>query len=222
VFTGLIEEVGTVAALRAPRGGQLQRMELKADLVLEDAAVGDSIDINGACHTVVELLAGEGFAVESVAETLARTTMGQLRAGDRVNLERSLRPTDRLGGHLVLGHVDGVGTVRRFEAVGEGGGRVLEVAPPAELSRYIAFKGSIAVDGISLTVADLLDESFTIAIIPHTLQHTNLSQVRPGSRVNLEVDVLARYVERLMTGGNSRHNPPAGGLSVESLRDLGY
>ena len=91
-----------MAALRAPRGGQLQRMELKADLVLEDAAVGDSIDINGACHTVVELLAGEGFAVESVAETLARTTMGQLRAGDRVNLERSLRPTDRLGGHLVL------------------------------------------------------------------------------------------------------------------------
>jgi len=222
VFTGLIEEVGTVAALRAPRGGQLQRMELKADLVLEDAAVGDSIDINGACHTVVELLAGEGFAVESVAETLARTTMGQLRAGDRVNLERSLRPTDRLGGHLVLGHVDGVGTVRRFEAVGGGGGRVLEVAPPAELSRYIAFKGSIAVDGISLTVADLLDESFTIAIIPHTLQHTNLSQVRPGSRVNLEVDVLARYVERLMTGGNSRHNPPVAGLSVESLRDLGY
>lgn len=222
MFTGLIEEVGTVAALRAPRGGQLQRMELKADLVLEDAAVGDSIDINGACHTVVELLAGEGFAVESVAETLARTTMGQLRAGDRVNLERSLRPTDRLGGHLVLGHVDGVGTVRRFEAVGGGGGRVLEVAPPAELSRYIAFKGSIAVDGISLTAADLLDESFTIAIIPHTLQHTNLSQVRPGSRVNLEVDVLARYVERLTTGGNSRHNPPAGGLSVESLRDLGY
>lgn len=222
MFTGLIEEVGTVAALRAPRGGQLQRMELKADLVLEDAAVGDSIDINGACHTVVELLAGEGFAVESVAETLARTTMGQLRAGDRVNLERSLRPTDRLGGHLVLGHVDGVGTVRRFEAVGGGGGRVLEVAPPAELSRYIAFKGSIAVDGISLTVADLLDESFTIAIIPHTLQHTNLSQVRPGSRVNLEVDVLARYVERLMTGGNSRHNPPVAGLSVESLRDLGY
>ena len=220
MFTGLIEEVGTVAALRAPRGGQLQRMELKADLVLEDAAVGDSSDINGACHTVVELLAGEGFAVESVAETLARTTMGQLRAGDRVNLERSLRPTDRLGGHLVLGHVDGVGTVRRFEAVG--GGRVLEVTPPAELSRYIAFKGSIAVDGISLTIADLLDESFTIAIIPHTLQHTNLSQVRPGSRVNLEVDVLARYVERLMTGGNSRHNPPAGGLSVESLRDLGY
>ena len=220
MFTGLIEEVGTVAALRAPRGGQLQRMELKADLVLEDAAVGDSIDINGACHTVVELLASEGFAVESVAETLARTTMGQLCVGDRVNLERSLRPTDRLGGHLVLGHVDGVGTLRRFEAVGEG--RVLEVAPPAELSRYIAFKGSIAVDGISLTVADLLDESFTIAIIPHTLQHTNLSQVRPGSRVNLEVDVLARYVERLMTGGNSRHNPPAGGLSVESLRDLGY
>ena len=221
MFTGLIEEVGTVAALRAPRGGQLQRMELKADLVLEDAAVGDSIDINGACHTVVELLAGEGFAVESVAETLARTTMGQLRAGDRVNLERSLRPTDRLGGHLVLGHVDGVGTVRRFEAVSGGGGGVREVAPPAELSRYIAFKGSIAVDGISLTVADLLDESFTIAIIPHTLQHTNLSQVRPGSRVNLEVDVLARYVERLMTGGNSRHNPPPAGLSVESLRDLG-
>ena len=163
-----MEEVGTVAALRAPRGGQLQRMELKADLVLEDAAVGDSIDINGACHTVVELLAGEGFAVESVAETLARTTMGQLRAGDRVNLERSLRPTDRLGGHLVLGHVDGVGTVRRFEAVGEG--RVLEVAPPAELSRYIAFKGSIAVDGISLTVTSVLATTFTVAVIPYTLQ----------------------------------------------------
>jgi riboflavin synthase len=115
--------------------------------------------------------------------------------------------------------VDGVGTVRRFESDG-GEGRMLEIAPPVELSRYIAAKGSIAVDGISLTVAGLLDESFTIAIIPHTLQHTNLSQVRAGSRVNLEVDVLARYVERLMSAGSS--GQAAGGLSLESLRNLGY
>ena len=220
MFTGLIQEVGQVTALRAQSGGQFQRMELKAELVLEDAAKGDSIDINGACHTVVDLMGREGFAVESVAETLARTTMGQLRVGDPVNLERSLRPIDRLGGHLVLGHVDGVGTVRRFDA--DGGGRVLEVAPPAELWRYIAAKGSIAVDGISLTVAGLFSESFTIAIIPHTLQHTNLSQVRAGSRVNLEVDVLARYVERLMSVENSGVDHPTSGLALDGLRDLGY
>ena len=219
MFTGLIEEVGQVAGIR-PQGGQLQRTELKAELVLEDAAVGDSIDINGACHTVVELVGRDLFAVESVPETLARTTMGQLRVGDPVNLEHSLRVTDRLGGHLVLGHVDGVGTVRRFEATGEG--KLLEIAPPVELSRYIATKGSIAVDGISLTVADLLNGSFTIAIIPHTLQHTNLSQIRAGSRVNLEVDVLARYVERLMSAENSGCGPPTSGLSLEGLRDLGY
>ena len=219
MFTGLIEEVGRVRQLQ--KKGTLQRMEVSAGVILDDAEVGDSIDISGACHTVVELMGGQRFAVESVAETLQRTTMGQLGVGDPVNLERSLRTTDRLGGHLVLGHVDGVGTVRRFDETGEGNW-VLEIAPPEDLLRYIAPKGSIAVDGISLTVVNATDTTFTVAIIPHTLSHTNLGQVAAGSRVNLEADVLARYVERLLSSTHSAAETPAGGLSLERMREMGY
>ena len=219
MFTGLIEEVGRVHQLQ--KKGTLQRMEVKAGVILDDAGVGDSIDINGACHTVVELIGQQRFAVESVAETLQRTTMGQLGVGDPVNLERSLRTTDRLGGHLVLGHVDGVGTVRRFDETGEGN-RILEIAPPEDLLRYIAPKGSIAVDGISLTVVNVTDTTFTVAIIPHTLDHTNLGQVAAGAHVNLEADVLARYVERLLSRPHSAAETPAGGLSLERLREMGY
>ena len=216
MFTGLIEEVGRVRRLERVGGG-LQRMEIAATTVCEDLKIGDSININGACQTAVER-SEAGFWVESVAETLKRTTFGRLRAGSPVNLERSLRPQDRLGGHLVLGHVDGVGTVRRLDV--SAADTVLEVAPPADLTHYVAAKGSIAVDSISLTVAGVADDgAFTIAIIPHTLAHTNLEQVRAGDPVNLEVDVVARYVERLLAAGRP---PSSGGLTIEGLQELGY
>ena len=214
MFTGLIEEIGRVH--RVDRVGEgLQRMEIAASTVIDDLAIGDSINIDGACQTAVTATS-ETFVVESVAETLRLTTLGSLRTGDRVNLERSLRPTDRMGGHIVLGHVDDVGTVRRFDH--GAGDALLEVLPPKGLARYVAGKGSITVDGISLTVASVAsDGAFTIAIIPHTLTHTNLQQVRAGDRVNLEVDVVARYVERLLAAGT----PPTG-LTLDGLRDMGY
>lgn len=216
MFTGLIEEVGTVRRVEA-RGEALRRLEIEAPGICADLKAGDSVNINGACQTAVDRRGGR-FLVESVAETLRRTTLGELRPGSPVNLERSLRPTDRLGGHLVLGHVDGVGTVRRLDAAA--GDTVLEVAPPAELARYLAAKGCVAVDGISLTLVEVAaDGTFTIAIIPHTLAHTTLSQVLAGARVNLEIDVVARYVERLLEAGRS---PIPGGLTLDALRDLGY
>ena len=216
MFTGLIEEVGTVLRVER-RGAGLRRLEIAAPGVCEDLKTGDSVNVNGACQTAVDVKGG-AFEVESVAETLRRTTLGELRPGSPVNLERSLRPADRLGGHLVLGHVDGVGTVGRLEAAA--GDTVLEVAPPAGLARYLAAKGSVAVDGISLTVVEVAAAGlFTVAVIPHTLAHTNLSQVRAGARVNLEVDVVARYVERLLEAGRA---PASGGLTLDGLRDLGY
>ena len=214
MFTGLIEEVGTVR--RIQRQGAFQRLELSARLMLEGTHIGDSININGACQTAVALGA-DYFAVESVAETLQRTTLGSLRPGDTVNLERSLRLQDRLGGHLVLGHVDGVGRISRLEEHNRQW--VLSVEPAPELLRYIAFKGAIAIDGISLTVAQVEDRAFTAAIIPHTFDHTNLAQRRRGDTVNLEVDIIARYVERLLrTGGQDGSS----GLTLEKLRDMGY
>jgi riboflavin synthase len=193
VFTGLVEEGGVVAAVRAaPEGAHLV---ISAAAVLEGLDVGDSVAVSGACLTAVEIVAG-GFAVDCVAETLRRTTLGSLEPGDRVNLERPVRAGDRLDGHIVQGHVDGVGRVRGVRREGEGA--VLEIVPPAGLLRYVVEKGSIAVDGVSLTVAERLPDAFTVALIPHTMEVTTLG---PGARerpVNLEVDVLAKYVESLV------------------------
>jgi riboflavin synthase len=193
VFTGLIEEAGVVAEVGpAPEGA---RLTISSAAVLEGLSVGDSVAVNGACLTAVEVSAG-GFAADCVAETLRRTSLGSLRAGDRVNLERPMRLGDRLDGHMVQGHVDGVGRVRGMR--GEGESTILEIAPPAPLLRYIVEKGSIAVDGVSLTVAERLPDAFTVALIPHTMAITTLG---PGARdraVNLEVDVLAKYVESLV------------------------
>jgi riboflavin synthase len=193
VFTGLIEEAGVVAEVgAAPEGARLMT---SAAAVLEGLSVGDSVAVNGACLTAVEVSAG-GFAADCVAETLRRTSLGSLSAGDRVNLERPMRLGDRLDGHMVQGHVDGVGRVRGTR--GEGESTILEIAPPASLLRYIVEKGSIAVDGVSLTVAERLPDAFTVALIPHTMDVTTLG---PGARdraVNLEVDVVAKYVESLV------------------------
>lgn len=214
MFTGLIEEVGAVRRLQ--RQGAFQRLEVSARLVLEGSRLGDSINVNGVCQTAVEI-GTDYFAVESVEETLQRTTLGTLRPGEPVNLERSVRLQDRLGGHLVLGHVDGVGRISRLEERQREW--LLSVEPPAELLRYIAFKGSIAIDGISLTVAQVEGRAFTAAIIPHTFDHTTLGKRRRGDAVNLEVDLIARYVERLLRAGGP---DGATGLTLEKMRDMGY
>jgi riboflavin synthase len=194
MFTGIVEELGQVRAVVPNEGGA--RIEIDAKRVVEDAGIGDSIAVNGCCLTVVEF-SSTGWAADAVTETLARTSLGDLRAGDPVNLERPVRLADRLGGHLVQGHVDGTGTLRARTANQDGSVTMQFAAPPAVL-RYIVHKGSITVDGISLTVAALDDDSFSIAVIPHTLAVTTLGTAEPGTRVNLEVDVIAKYVERLL------------------------
>lgn len=211
MFTGLVEEVGRVR--RRERRGGLQYLEIEAAQITADLRPGDSVDVAGACQTAI-CVTPPCFAVESVPETLARTTLGELRSGDRVNLERALRPDSRLGGHFVLGHVDGVGRVARLSPQGDSW--ELEIEAPADLLRYLAPKGSVAVDGISLTIAALTAPSFTVAVIPHTFLHTTLAERHRADRVNLEVDVIARYLERLLAGG------AAPGMTWESLRAAGY
>jgi riboflavin synthase len=184
MFTGIVEELGRV---RSRDGG---RIVLEASTIIEDLKVGDSIAHNGCCLTVVEVGAGT-YAVDAVDETLRRTNLDDLRPGDPVNLERPLRLADRIGGHLVQGHVDAVGTILSPAPD-------FEVHLPADLLRYVVEKGSITVDGCSLTVVKTLADSFTVAVIPHTAAVTTLGAKGPGDRVNLEVDILAKYVERLL------------------------
>ncbi|HEX5267326.1 MAG TPA: riboflavin synthase [Acidimicrobiales bacterium] len=187
MFTGIVEELGTV---ESREGGHFR---FRAPLVTADAAVGDSIAVNGCCLTVVAL--GDGWwEADVVDESLARTNLADLGPGDPVNLERPMRLADRLGGHLVQGHVDGVGTV--VSAAPD-----LVVRCPNELLRYVVEKGSITVDGCSLTVVEPLDDGFRCAIIPHTIEVTVLGRKGPGERVNLEVDVIAKYTERLLSEG---------------------
>jgi riboflavin synthase len=196
MFTGLVEEVGRVRALTTNATGA--RLEIEAVVVLEDATLGASIAVNGCCLTVVEL--GEGFwTADAVEETLARTTLGRLEPGDGVNLERPVRLADRLGGHLVQGHVDGVGAIAERTALADGSTRVA-VTAPGHLLRYIVEKGSVAVDGVSLTVAGLRAEGFDFALVPHTATVTTLGTKGVGAPVNLEVDLVAKYVERLVAG----------------------
>ncbi|MDQ4133283.1 MAG: riboflavin synthase [Actinomycetota bacterium] len=184
MFTGIVEELGRLAERV---GG---RFVFAAEVVTADADVGDSIAVNGCCLTVVEV--GPGWwRADVVDETLSRTTLGDLAVGDPVNLERPLRLSDRLGGHLVQGHVDGVGEVVAPAPD-------LTVRPPSALVRYMVEKGSIAVDGCSLTVAGVTDDAFSVAIIPHTAQVTTLGSRATGDRVNLEVDLMAKYAERLL------------------------
>jgi len=193
MFTGLVEELGSVVAVTPAEGGA--RIRIEAGHVLDGAELGDSIAVNGPCLTVVAL--GDGWwEADAVIETLERTTLGALTAGDPVNLERPRRVGDRLDGHIVQGHVDGVGTVAAVEPQPDGSTRFTVDAAP-DLLRYIVEKGSITVDGISLTVTRANDASFAVVLVPHTLDVTTLGSALPGTPVNLEVDVLAKYVERL-------------------------
>ncbi|MEE8518768.1 MAG: riboflavin synthase [Dehalococcoidia bacterium] len=189
MFTGIVEEVGSVREVSP------HRLVVTASKALGGAAVGDSIAVNGACLTVTEFT-NDYFAVDLTDETLERTNIGSLKPGDPVDLERPLTPESRMGGHIVQGHVDGVGTV--VELGGAPEARVLRIDAPADLSRYIVKKGFIAVDGISLTVTEVAGTTFSVAVIPYTAEQTVLRTRAPGDLVNLEVDILAKYVERLL------------------------
>ena len=191
MFTGIVAAVGRVRELKPARGGRRLVID-SGGLGLRDVTIGDSIAVNGACLTVVARKA-RTFEVDVSRETLGCTT--GLSAGTRVNLEKAMRLADRLGGHLVSGHVDGVGTVKGIKAAGDN--RVMAVKAPAALARYVARKGSVTINGVSLTVNAVTATGFTVNLIPHTLAQTNLGELRVGDKVNLEVDLLARYVERL-------------------------
>jgi riboflavin synthase len=189
VFSGIIESLGEVTALRRLRGDA----ELKLRSDFRGLVLGESIAVNGACMTVAAKR-GSSFTVIVSAESLRRTTLGSLRVGQAVNLERSLRVSDRLSGHFVFGHVDGVGKLESTEP--EGGSALYRFAIPGGFERFLVEKGSVAVDGVSLTVFDCSRRSFTVSVIPHTASATTLGRMRPGNRVNLETDMLARYVDR--------------------------
>ncbi len=190
MFTGLVEEMGTVRE-RVPSAAGA-RMVIGCGVVREGLAIGDSVAVNGVCLTVVQMT-DDTFAVDCVEETLRRTSVGDREAGDTVNLERAMRLGDRLGGHMVQGHVDGTGTVRGI--TGEGDGVLMSIACPNDVLRYVVEKGSVTVDGVSLTVASREPDGFTIALIPYTMQVTTLGANALGRRVNLEADVVAKYVE---------------------------
>ena len=216
MFTGIIQAVGEIAELQST--GEDTRMRVRTgELPLDDVALGDSIAVSGVCLTVVEL-SGDGFRADVSGETLARTAFRDLAVGSRVNLEKALTPTTRLGGHLVSGHVDGVGTV--LERRPEGRSERFRIQAPAALAKYIAEKGSICVDGVSLTVNVVDGAEFDLNIVPHTLQATTIADYRGGTRVNLEVDLIARYLERLLLGEKAAE--PGSGITESFLAEHGF
>ena len=193
MFTGIIEELGKVRDLE--QRGENARLVIEAHIVIEDTKHGDSIAVNGVCLTALDIQK-DSFAADVSEETLARSTLGSLRPGTPVNLERAVTPATRLGGHIVQGHVDARGSFAGVEDHGESW--TVRVAFPKEIARYLVFKGSVTVEGISLTIANLAEDYFEVAIIPKTWEVTNLSHLKSGDSVNLEVDVIGKYVERLL------------------------
>lgn len=193
MFTGIIEELGSVRSIE--ERGPNARMVISARVVTEGTNHGDSISVNGVCLTALDVRP-DSFAADVSMETLARSTLGTLQPGTPVNLERAVTPNTRLGGHIVQGHVDARGQLEGVEDHSESW--TIKIAYPKEIARYLVFKGSVAVEGISLTIAGLTDDHFEVAIIPKTWEVTNLSRLKPGDDVNLEVDVIAKYVERLL------------------------
>ncbi len=215
MFTGIIEAIGKISALESRGGDKRLRIDT-CRLDMSDVKLGDSIAVSGVCLTAVEL-GRSSFLADVSGETLAHTTLGNLTKGDRVNLEKALTPSSRLGGHIVSGHVDGVGeVVSRFE---DARSIQFQVRVPEELIRYIAKKGSICVDGISLTVNAVNDDCFDLNIIPHTLDQTTMSEFESGRRVNLEVDLIARYLEQLLTGEQAL---PSSGVTLDFLQRYGF
>ena len=217
MFTGIIESIGSIRAL-TPKGGDMRVYVATGKLDLSDVKLGDSIAVNGVCLTAVEL-PGDGFWADVSRETLARTAFIDLKAGSRVNLEKALTPSSRLGGHLVSGHVDGVGEV--IARADNARAVQFTIRAPRELAKYIAHKGSINVDGTSLTVNAVNGAEFELTIVPHTLAETIMVDYRPGKQVNLEVDLLARYLERLLLGDKAAE-PNAPGMTESFLAEHGY
>ncbi|ANB01041.1 riboflavin synthase [Ectothiorhodospira sp. BSL-9] len=216
MFTGIIQSVGTLAATE-DRGGDSRLTLRTGKLDLTDVQLGDSIAVNGVCLTAVAL-PGDGFVADVSRETLSKTSLGALGIGDPVNLEKALTPTTRLGGHLVSGHVDGLGEVTAVEQ--EARSWRYHVRVPDELARYIAPKGSVCIDGVSLTVNTVDGAVFTVNIVPHTQQETIINGYRVGTRVNIEVDIIARYLERLLLGDKAAQ--PQHGISEAFLAEHGF
>jgi riboflavin synthase len=217
MFTGIIQSTGRVTRSE-PRGGDLRFTLIAPDFDASDIALGDSIAVSGCCLTVVER-EGDTLAFDVSNESLGLTTLGGLGIGDRVNLEKALRLSDRLGGHLVSGHVDGIGTIAAIEP--DARSQRWRIAAPHGLMRYIAAKGSVCVDGVSLTVNAVDDDGFEVNLVPHTVAHTTFAERRAGDRVNLEIDMLARYVERLSQPSPHPNPPPHAGEGDERTAQAG-
>ena len=210
MFTGIIEGLGTIREIRSTGPGK--RLSVDADFDLDQTKIGDSISVNGACLTVV-MIKGLRFQVDMSPETLARTTFGRAKIGARVNLERALRLSDRLDGHLVSGHIDGIGTVKLKEKIGNA--IIITIEVPETLSYYMIKKGSVAVDGISLTINNCGRNGFDVSIIPHTAELTTLSFINAGDLVNIETDMIGKYVERFVRRSHDVDNSKKTGKSVD-------
>jgi len=217
MFTGIIEAIGNIARIE-PKGSDARILIRTGKLDLSDVKLGDSIAVNGVCLTAVEL-PGDGFWADVSGETLTRTRFADVKEGSRVNLEKALTPTTRLGGHLVSGHVDGIGEI--IERSPAGRSIRFRIKAVDELARYIAEKGSICVDGISLTVNKVEGASFELNIVPHTLLETIMDDYKVGTRVNLEVDIIARYLERMLLGDKAAESASAG-ISASMLAEHGF
>ncbi len=220
MFTGIIEGLGTITAIRPSGAGS--RMRVTADFPLDQTRIGDSIAVNGACLTAISL-SGRQFAVDLSPESLSTTTFGAARNGDRVNLERALRLSDRLDGHLVSGHVDAVGTIQSRETTGNA--VLIAIAAPPEITRYLIYKGSVAVDGVSLTVNACDRQGFQVSIIPHTAKLTTVGFKAVGARVNLETDLIGKYVEKFTTAAGDeaqRADTTPGGVDMQFLTKTGF
>ncbi|MCA9538365.1 MAG: riboflavin synthase [Myxococcales bacterium] len=218
MFTGLVEATGRLRRIETRGPGVRLTLAAPPALVAE-LTLGESVAVDGACLTVISA-AGDAFAVDASGETMQRTTLGDRRPGDRVNLERALRMGDRLGGHLVAGHVDATGTIRAVEPAGEA--RLFRFTAPPEVARYLVPKGSIAVDGVSLTVNGVDREGFDVVLIPHTQQIVQLADKKPGERVNLEADLIGKYVERLLAWRDGSQSRLGEGVDLALLARAGF
>jgi len=212
MFTGLIEEIGIIKRIKPISGGI--NISVKASKIMDDLKVDDSVAVNGVCLTAVNVVA-DNFSVDAVGETLSKSTINSLKENEEVNLERSVRLTDRLGGHLVQGHVNGVGTITQIKKLGDN--YFVEVLVPGNLKKYLIDEGSIAIDGISLTIAQLEDSKAGLSIIPHTWTKTILKNKKVGAKVNIETDVIAKYVEKLLSKENDDSK-----FTENWIKQLGY